>query len=293
MVESMGVVGEEIVVFGVDIGKDIPAWVKVNEDPTKHSLDSYILNRPDKRFLDNISFTNRNSATLDYTSGRDMKSLADAIFEELYVKGKPTNKKVALGFEAPMWTYKYDILARTRKSSDVFVERFTLEKTTPWYSSAGASVNTMAFSIGLELFSHLKAKTSKAVAIEGTVELEEWRDQKESPHKILLFEGFFPTAHKLPHTLIPTTGYQTVTNGEKHFWDAFLVAASYWERMVGKLGAASAFGKPPKNYLLVHDATQSPIKNGIKTDLLWKRIFDEVKLSINEGNGACDVVTIG
>ena len=150
---------EGYVVYGVDIGvyrEDNPklkstfAWARIENDYSK---------------CEKTKPNNDNS-------GKSIRCLATKINCDL-----KNNKKIALGFEAPMWIPVEDL----KKDGNLFKKRFEAEGSKyRWYLQSGAAATLKSIVIGKNLFGLLIKD------IQFTTSPEDWKNG----NKILLFEGF-------------------------------------------------------------------------------------------------------
>ncbi|MGV7117238.1 hypothetical protein [Paenibacillus kyungheensis] len=260
----------DIVVFGVDVGTE-SAWIEIDSPPG--NLSKYSVISKNKKEV--MNYKNKS-----YNIGTNIDELVDNI-----VKAMSNNKKVAIGFEAPMWTFSY---TKNFSLRDIFKERFTEEKNHNhknkkthflWYVSAGASAHTMALPLGVAIFAKLK----DILEVKITTNPDKWTNDT-----ILLFEGFFAGQHKIAwYKTIPIMLKNKVVISTKkhlHYWDAFSTASAFWY-----LNHNSSFNQIPN--LVVKKCVELNPNNFI-IESLWHQIAEANEITIiDKDYKLCDVVT--
>lgn len=242
----MRVIKNNIVVFGVDVGKE-STWVMMDSSPND------ILDKNDPynytKSLNTISSNSNN-----YECSTDISQLVGKIRVSLESK-----KKIALGFEAPMWKYTY---TKNKKLSEINVARFVEEEPHHlWYTSAGASSHVMAWSLGFFIFSQLKNLYPN---LKVTTNIKEWNEDT-----IFLYEGFFAGHYKIARDKASKyTGKVVRPKSHLHCWDAFSTAAALFYYIA------------PNQSKSIKSIKLNNKNKSFKKDLLWYRIAKDLGVVI-------------
>lgn len=217
----------QISAYGLDVGvynlgtrgqvlnSTTTAWVRVNECPVPFLRMQYNATRADG------AFQNGHGST--FHCGRDIIRLAEMVATDLN-----DGRRIAIGFEAPMWIPIYGRLPVGRFS--LFKPRFPAEAGHEWYLQAGAAASLKALSLGHILFCLLPDKVRPLVL---TTDFRAWLDR---PEAIFVFEGFVAGDFKLS----PPDGVPVKADNE---WDAFTTAAAFWARYVAQCDVGVALHK--------------------------------------------------
>ncbi|WP_411343155.1 hypothetical protein ACE3MZ_16080 [Paenibacillus sp. WLX1005] len=233
---------DEIIVFGVDVGKE-SVWAKVDSFPDDicNQINPYVVNKPQKIMY---------NANKSYKCDSDINVLVKQIIECL-----EDNKKIAIGFEAPMWTYY-----------DTVTPRFKEEKPSHlWYTSAGAASHVMAKIFGLQIFNKL---SSEYPNFKVTTNINNWVNGT-----IFLYEGFFAGSYKVARQInYKNTAKIGVTKSQLHYWDAFSVATAFWYYITNNQNMTL-------KSLVLTDLNSSYTK-----DSLWYKTSTEAKININDSS---------
>ena len=210
------------VVYSLDIGvyhetkagrplsKSSAAWARLDHDPG--DLRQI---RMTSRSGTSVELSSANGATT--STDKDMRAFASQISSDL-----SAGRRVALGFEAPMWI---PICTEgPAAGKPLFAPRCSEETTREWYVQAGAAATLKALVLGAWLLSLLREDHRDA---KFTVNVESW--MKEPP-PILLFESFVTGKYRLPPPRkVPADN-----------WDALLGAAAFWGVEVDAGGVSGA-----------------------------------------------------
>lgn len=189
--------------------------------------------------------------------GRSIEKLAEMMVQDLRA-----GRRVALGFEAPMW---FPLENRHRPNMNLFAPRFSAEQGSEWYLQSGAAATLKAISLGTMLREHLHefvGTTKRATMI------EEWK-----PGTVLLFEAFVVGKYRVNNV--------TAGIGVTDEWDAFTAALAWGNLHLGFLTPIPFHG------VQLHRA-------GARTGpclSVWDVIFGAESFSAS-GKSDCEVVAL-
>ncbi|MGD0489669.1 MAG: hypothetical protein ABSB94_21115 [Syntrophorhabdales bacterium] len=190
--------------------------------------------------------------------GRSMEKLAELMADDL--RG---GRRVALGFEAPMWL---PLEERHRANLNLFAPRFTAERGSEWYLQSGAAATLKAISLGVMLRNRLRELVGTA---KRTTLVKYWQ-----PGTIFLFEAFVVGKYKVNNV---TPGF-AAPDDER---DAFTAALAWGNLHMGFVTPTSFQG------VCLHAA-------GARSDpclSLWDVIFGAGSFSA-PGQLDCEVVAL-
>ena len=140
-------------------------------------------------------FTSRSGSC--YIAGHHIGDLAEHIVQDLQ-----TGRRVALGFEAPMW---FPIPHNLGSGENLFEPRFEEEADFRWYLQSGAAASIKSIALGRMLFWHIREKlgiehpngvkhaTDLACRI---LPAHEWIESGDGHGEITLFEAFVAGKYK-------------------------------------------------------------------------------------------------
>ena len=174
---------------------------------------------------------------------------------------------VALGFEAPMWL---PIRRGHSRSLRLFAPRFSEERQHEWYVNAGAAATLKALSLGIMLFSLIRAGNPNVRLTTDT--------GCTTPNAIALFEAFVVEDFKLPKH---RKSARVIPSDDE--WDAFLASLAW--------GAIKRSFSVPASTTprLLHAAGSEPAE----ILSIWRTIASNVpSLSPVGGPPDCDVVAL-
>ncbi|MCP1132909.1 hypothetical protein NKT34_06390 [Paenibacillus polysaccharolyticus] len=243
----------DIVIYGFDVGVgNNRAWTRLDSCP--EWLEQFTLEPGHKFSLQQKS----------YKVKKSLEELSKLLLQDI---GK---RKVAIGFEAPMWipTYTFD-----KELSSVFTERFAEEgENLRWYSRGGAVASQIAMPSGIELLTILKKKFQSNISV--TTDISNWNKDT-----LYLYEAFIAGKHKFR----PSNG----NKNHQHYWDSFLSAAVLYDYLF--------LGPVPSNIRnsKAQKCQPTAIMNSLSKRCYWNEIADAVHLDVVSSTDMCDVYTFG
>ena len=155
------------------------------------------------------------SSTERSQKGKSLAELAENIRSDL-----DSQRRIALGFEAPMWLPAGRV--ETLVEHPVFEPRFGAEKQPYlWYAQAGAAASIKALVLGSMLFEEIGPERLTKT----TTQIETWREDSG----ILLYEGF----------VVGERRHATESNESQDELDARAVATAFFDTSIGSDGQRS------------------------------------------------------
>ena len=155
-----------------------------------------------------VNFPNGGKSSTNFC-GRSIQKLAELIAED-YLAGR----RIALGFEAPMWL---PLEERHRANLNLFSPRFPAEQGREWYLQSGAAASLKAISLGIMLREHLHELIGNTKT---TTLFEYWK-----PGTVLMFEAFVAGKYKADDV--------TASLVAPNEWDAFIAGLAWGNLHIG------------------------------------------------------------
>ena len=209
------------------------------------------------RYSETVRRVSRSESSLSpIECGRSIADLATAIADDMR-----DGRRVALGFEAPMW---FPVELNHCSDLDLFSPRFDAERSHEWYLQSGAAATVKATCLGVLLVHELRSKLDQDVRM--TTNIDAWL-----PGTMMVYEAFVAGLYKVCGIKV-----SEVSSDER---DA-VIAALAWKAVHAGFALPAGF-----RARTLHTSG----KHGKEAVSVWKHIASDGSI---EGPDDCEVVAI-